>query len=158
MWSFMITCYIMMLSNFLIILLTGLMGYFKFTVWGAAHAPFAVFAIIVFILTETLVMFFFIATGKSIKQMISHDHRFIEYWEQTISVKKQVFPQIILTITLIGVVFIYGGVIDNNLASSWLHGPLFIIAFLQHTWSLVIKNRSFREQVNVAAEISKELE
>ena len=158
MWSFMITCYIMMLSNFLIILLTGLMGYFKFTVWGAAHAPFAVFAIIVFILTETLVMFFFIATGKSIKQMISHDHRFIEYWEQTIRVKKQVFPQIILTITLIGVVFIYGGVIDNNLASSWLHGPLFILAFLQHTWSLVIKNRSFREQVNIAAEISKKLE
>lgn len=158
MWSFMITCYIMMLSNFLIILLTGLMGYFKFTVWGAAHAPFAVFAIIVFILTETLVMFFFIATGKSIKQMISHDHRLIEYWEQTISVKKQVFPQIILTITLIGILFIHGGVIDNNLPFSWLHGPLFILAFLQHTWSLIIKNRSFRQQVTIAAEISKELE
>ena len=158
MWLFMIICYTMMVSNFLIILVTGLMGYFKFTVWGVTHAPFAIFAIIVFIFTETLVMFFFIATGKSIKQMISHDHRFIEYWEQTISVKKQVFPQIILTITLIGVVFIYGGVIDNNLASSWLHGPLFILAFLQHTWSLVIKNRSFREQVNIAAEISKKLE
>ena len=158
MWSFMITCYIMMLSNFLIILLTGLMGYFKFTVWGAAHAPFAVFAIIVFILTETLVMFFFIATGKSIKQMIRHDHRFIEYWEQTISVKKQVFPQIILTIILIGILFIHGGVIDNDLPFSWLHGPLFILAFLQHTWSLIIKNRSFRQQVNIAAEISKQLE
>ena len=158
MWSFMITCYIMMLSNFLIILLTGLMGYFKFTVWGAAHAPFAVFAIIVFILTETLVMFFFIATGKSIKQMISHDHRFIEYWEQTISIKKQVFPQIILTITLIGILFIHGGVIDNGLPFSWIHGPLFILAFLQHAWSLIIKNRSFRQQVTIAAEISKELE
>ena len=158
MWSFMITCYIMMLCNFLIILLTGFMGYFKFTVWGAAHAPFAVFAIIVFILTETLVMFFFIATGKSIKQMISHDHRFIEYWEQTISVKKQVFPQIILTITLIGILFIHGGVIDNGLPFSWLHGPLFILAFLQHTWSLIIKNRSFKQQVTIAAEISKELE
>ena len=158
MWSFMITCYIMMLSNFLIILLTGLMGYFKFTVWGAAHAPFAVFAIIVFILTETLVMFFFIATGKSIKQMISHDHRFIEYWEQTIRVKKQVFPQIILTITLIGILFIHGGVIDNGLPFSWLHGPLFILALLQHTWSLIIKNRSFKQQVTIAAEISKELE
>ena len=132
MWLFMIICYTMMVSNFLIILVTGLMGYFKFTVWGVTHAPFAIFAIIVFIFTETLVMFF--------------------------SVKKQVFPQIILTITLIGVVFIYGGVIDNNLASSWLHGPLFILAFLQHTWSLVIKNRSFREQVNIAAEISKKLE
>ena len=158
MWSFMITCYIMMLSNFLIILLTGLMGYFKFTVWGAAHAPFAVFAIIVFILTETLVMFFFIATGKSIKQMIRHDHRFIEYWEQTISVKKQVFPQIILTIILIGILFIHGGVIDNDLPFSWLHGPLFILAFLQHAWSLIIKNRSFRQQVTIAAEISKKLE
>ncbi len=158
MWSFMIMCYIMMLSNFLIILLTGLMGYFKFTVWGAAHAPFAVFAIIVFILTETLVMFFFIATGKSIKQMIRHDHRFIEYWEQTINVKKQVFPQIILTITLIGILFIHGGVIDNGLPFSWLHGPLFILAFLQHAWSLIIKNRSFRQQVTIAAEISKKLE
>ena len=74
MWSFMIMCYFLMLSNFLIILLTGLMGYFKFTVLGVAHAPFAVFAIIVFILTETLVMFFFIATGKSIKQMINNDN------------------------------------------------------------------------------------
>jgi len=70
MWLFMIICYIMMASNFLNILLTGLMGYFKFTVWGATHARFAIFTILVFILTETLVMFFFIATGKSIKQMI----------------------------------------------------------------------------------------
>ena len=157
MWLFMIICYIMMVSNFMIILVTGLMGYFKFTVWGVTHAPFAIFAIIVFIFTETLVMFFFVATGKSIKQMIQDRHRYSEYRERIKNVRKWVFPQIILTITLIGVVFIYGGVIDNNLASSWLHGPLFIIAFLQHTWSLVIKNRSFREQVNVAAEISKKL-
>jgi len=49
-------------------------------------------------------------------------------------------------------------VIDNDLPFSWLHGPLFILAFLQHTWSLIIKNRSFKQQVTIAAEISKELE
>ena len=158
MWLFMIICYIMMASNFLNILLTGLMGYFKFTVWGATHARFAIFTILVFILTETLVMFFFIATGKSIKQMIQDGRGDTKHWQRVKKVKKWVFPQIILTIILVGAVFIHGGVVDNNLALSWLHGPLFLLAFFQHIWSLVIKNRSFREQVNIAAEISKELE
>ena len=133
------------------------MGYFHFRIVSANHAQFALFTILIFIMTETLVMYFFIATGKSIKSLLKDHKNGKQLWKKIRFIKKEVFPHIMLTIVLIGGLFIHGGAVDNRLQIAWLHGPLFIIAILHHSWSLIVKNRSFRNQIEIVSEMSEEI-
>ena len=137
----MIVCYFLMVINYINLLLCGSMGYFHFRIVSANHAQFALFTILIFIMTETLVMYFFIATGKSIKSLLKDHKNGKQLWKKIRFIKKDVF--------------IHGGAVDNRLQIAWLHGPLFIIAILHHSWSLIVKNRSFRNQIEIVSEMSK---
>ena len=68
----------------------------------------------------------------------------------------KLFPHLMLTLILVGGVFIHGGAVDNHMPSAWLHGPLFLAAYGHHLWSLVIKNNAFKEQISIIAELEPE--
>ena len=153
----MIACYFLMVINYINLLLCGSMGYFHFRIFSANHTQFALFTILVFIMTETLVMYFFIATGKSIKSLLKDHKNGKQLWEKIRIIKNEVFPHIMLTLALIGGLFIHGGAVDNRLPIAWLHGPLFISAILHHSWSLIVKNRSFKNHIEIVSEMSKEI-
>lgn len=151
----MIICYFLMAINYINLLLCGAMGYLQFNISSANHSQFALFTILIFLMTETLVMYFFIATGKSIKSLLKdHEHGNI-LWEKIKLIKKDVFPHIMITIFLIGGLFIHGGAVDNKLPIAWLHGPLFIVAIFHHSWSLRVKNRSFRRQIEIVIQFTE---
>ena len=154
----MIICYFLMAINYINLLLCGSMGYFRFSIFSANHPQFALFTILIFITTETLVMYFFIATGKSIKLLLKDHDSGKQLWKKIKLIKKDVFPHIMITILLIGGLFIHGGAVDNRLPIAWLHGPLFIVAILHHSWSLIIKNRSFRKQIEIVSTMSEDIE
>jgi len=103
-------------------------------------------------------MYFFIATGKSIKLLLKDHDSGKQLWKKIKLIKKDVFPHIMITILLIGGLFIHGGAVDNRLPIAWLHGPLFIVAILHHSWSLIIKNRSFRKQIEIVSTMSEDIE
>ena len=54
---------------------------------------------------------------------------------------------------LVGGWFIHKGAVENNLPLSWLHGPLFILAYVHHLWLLILKNRFFKEQIDIISEL-----
>ena len=70
MYSFMVICYFLMVVNLFAITLCGLMGIYDISFFGATHAQFGLLAILLFVFTETIVMYFFIATAKSIKNIL----------------------------------------------------------------------------------------
>ena len=63
-----------MIINFINFTISGAMVFFDIQFFGANHAQFSLLAILVFVLTETIVMYFFIATGKSIKNILIETH------------------------------------------------------------------------------------
>jgi len=164
MYIFMISCYILMVFNLLNLILCGAMGYTTFFIFGANHAQFALFTILIFVLTETLVMYFFIATGKSMKSILSNqvDLNATQLWNKVKHIKKIVFPHIMITILIIGGLYIfYFGYIksamsNETLAYSWLQGPLYILGISHHIWSIKIKNDSFKMQIEIVSDMSKE--
>jgi len=158
MWIFMITCYVLMFVNGINLLITGLSGYFHFDVLGANHARFALFTILIFSITETVVMYFFITTGKGIKSAIESGLGDVALWDRERALKSKLFPQLMLTITLVATVFIHGGAVDNQMPTAWLHGYLFLAAFGHHLWTLKIKNDSFKEQLNIIEALEPEEE
>ena len=152
----MIICYLLMLINCINLTLVGLGGYLHFDVLGANHARFAIFMILIFIITETVVMYFFISTGKGIKNAIETGLGKKDLWKKERKLKMELFPHLMLTLILVGGVFIHGGVVDNNMPSAWLHGPLFLLAYGHHLWSLVIKNNAFKEQISIISQLETE--
>ena len=162
MYVFMITCYILMVINCFNLLLCGAMGFLGFNTFSANHAQFSLFSILIFILTETLVMYFFIATGKSIKTILSEQNhsKSGKIWEKIKSIKKIIFPQIMLTILLVGGTYIFyfgyikSSTINDGAPLSWVQVPLYCIAIAHHVWSLKIKNDSFKMQIDLVNEMS----
>ncbi|GIS39854.1 hypothetical protein Ct9H90mP12_0480 [bacterium] len=67
--------------------------------------------------------------------------------------KMILFPQLMLTIFLVGGWFIHIGAVENKISPPWLHALLFILAYTHHLWSLRIKNNSFKEQISIISEL-----
>jgi len=154
-----------MTFNLLNLILCGAMGYTTFFIFGANHAQFSLFTILIFVLTETLVMYFFIATGKSIKTiLIDQGHLNAEHlWNKVKHIKKIVFPHIMITILMIGTLYIFyfgyikSAISNENLTYSWLLGPLYVLGLIHHIWALKIKNDSFKMQIEIVSEMSKHI-
>ena len=149
----MIICYLLMCGNFINLTLTGLGGYFDFEVIGASHTRFAIFMILIFTITETVVMYFFITTGKAIKTAINDGLGEQKLLQREKTLKMKLFPQLMLTILLVGGWFIHIGAVENSVFTAPFHWPLFTIAYLHHWWSLIRKNDAFREQLAIISEL-----
>jgi len=149
----MIICYALMLVNLINLTLTGASGYWHFDILGANHTRFALFMILIFTITETVVMYFFISTGKAIKSAIESGLGKEELWKRERRLKMELFPQLMLTILLVGGWFIHIGAVENQISPKWVHDLIFALAFTHHLWSLNIKNNSFKEQLSIIAEL-----
>ena len=161
MYVFMISCYLLMVINFINFSISGAMVFFDIQFFGASHAQFSLLAILVFVLTETIVMYFFIATGKSIKNILieNNNSESEKLWEKIKLIKGMIFPQIMLTITIVGTlyVFYFGYVTSNsnaeNIKYAWISAPLFFVSYLHHIWTLKIKNDSFKMHIEIVGEL-----
>ena len=161
MYIFMISCYLLMIINFINFTISGAMVFFNIQFFGASHAQFSLLAILVFVLTETIVMYFFIATGKSIKNILieNNSSESERLWEKIKSIKGIIFPQIMLTITIVGTLYIFyfGYVSSNsnaeNIKYAWISTPLFFLGYLHHIWTLKVKNDSFKMQIDIVGEL-----
>ena len=74
MWFFMIMCYLFTALTLLMLLVSGLQGYFQFLIFKANHPAFALLTTIVYLFTETLIMFYFVGIGMSIKEFMLEKH------------------------------------------------------------------------------------
>jgi len=161
MYMFMLSCYLLMIINFINFTISGAMVFFDIQFFGANHAQFSLLAILVFVLTETIVMYFFIATGKSIKNILIENNSIEseKLWDKIKSIKGTIFPQIMLTITIVGTLYIFyfGYVASNsnaeNIKYTWISTPLFTIGYLHHIWTLKVKNDSFKMQIDIVGEL-----
>ena len=153
MYIFMISCYALMLANLINLILVGASGYWDFSILGASHTRFSLFMILIFTITETVVMYFFISTGKALKNAIESGFGKAELWTRERKLKMNLFPQLMLTILLVGGWVIHIGAVENQMLTAPLHGPLFVLAFIHHIWTLKIKNNAFKEQLDILSKL-----
>ena len=71
--------------------------------------------ILIFTITETVVMYFFISTGAAIKTAITEGLGEDFIWARERKLKMVLFPQLMLTILFIGGWFIHIGAVENNM-------------------------------------------
>ena len=150
----MFACYLLTLVSVVLLVATGFQGYLHFQVMGLNHPSFALFTMIIYLFTETLVMFFFVGTGISIKEYVKEQEKDPEFYAHAKSIKRTLYTPMMLNIVLVMTVFIIGGGVDTHVIPGWLHGALFIIAFLHFIKSIYIQHRCFKANTKIILTMS----
>ena len=154
MWGLMIICYLFMAVTFMLLTLTGLQGYFQFPIIKAHHPQFALLSAIFYMLTETLIMFYFIGFGTAIKKTLQTIDINTNIYEKVKKVKMKLFPHLTLNMILIGAVFILGGAVQTGRIGIWVHGMLFDLAFIHLIYTTLLEHRGFKENVALINELA----
>jgi hypothetical protein len=154
MWFFMITCYVLSALTFILLFVNGLQGYFDFAILKAPHATFALLTIILYYFTETLVIFFFVGVGVSIRDFVIERKLNSDYHKRSIAIKRKVYPPLLLNMLLVAVLFISGGAVDTRRWPGWVHGGLFYICLAHFIYAFWIQHRSFRETTRIVMDMS----
>ncbi|HEX8170117.1 MAG TPA: hypothetical protein VF824_06225 [Thermoanaerobaculia bacterium] len=121
---------------------TIVMGLNASPVHAANHILIALVTVIVGLFSQTMTMFFFIGTGKELKEKSEQDPLVVQ---QTRAFKSRVFPAAMWAITAIMVTFIMGGGVALGKTPRWLHDALAAVSLLLFARAYWIEIRAMTE-------------
>src|SRR5260221_7891130 len=101
---------------------TAVMGYTAAPGHLAHHIFFALGTVVLGLFSQSMTMFFFIGTGKEIKDAAKND---AEVVQRTKAFKTKVFPTAMYAMAALMVTFIMGGGVASGKTPHWLHIALF---------------------------------
>jgi hypothetical protein len=105
------------------IIATGILGFTAAPGHVATHIFCALATAIVGLFSQSMTMFFFIGTGKEIKEAANNDAEIVQ---RTKAFKAKVFPTATYSMLVLMVTFIMGGGVASGKTPHWLHLALFI--------------------------------
>ena len=149
----MIVSYLCIAITTMLLLISGMQGYFQFIVLQASHPQFALLATVFYMFTETLVMFYFIGSGTAIKKTIASLNIKTDGYEKVKKTKMLLFPHLTMNMVFVGLVFILGGAVQTGSVAGWIHGLLFDFAFFHFLYTTVLQHRGFKENVDIIGKL-----
>lgn len=154
MWFFMNTCYGLSFLTF-ILLLTGLaQSVLHFPVLKAGHLTFMLLTSIIYLFTETLIIFFFVGTGVSIKEYTQTHKLDPTYHKRSLGIKFRVYPPLLLNILLMIIIFILVGAVDTYRVPAVVYQTLFVAALLHFSKVKMIQHRCFRDNTRIILDMA----
>jgi len=154
MWFFMITCYVMSVITFTALILAFVQSFLNFHIFHASHVTFIIFTSILYAFTETLVIFFFVGTGVSVKEYMLKHKITADYHKRSIKIKRIVYPPLMLNLLLMVIVFILVGAVDTHRIPAWPYQLLFLYCIVDYIKIKIIQNGCFRENTKIILEMS----
>ena len=153
----MIISYILMILSFTFLLLNGLQGFFGFSIYKANHIAFAFFSTILYMFTQTLIMFYFIGAGKKIKETIIENNLKKETYKEVIELKRRLFTPLTLNMLFVGIAFILGGAVHTSGINKLWHSGFFILSIIHYLKVIIIQHNSFIENNKTLLKVGEEL-
>src|SRR6185295_9226864 len=106
---------------------------------------FIILTSVIYLFTETLVIFFFVGTGVSVKEYV-HSHKLSnDYHKKSIKVKFKLYPPLLLNMLLMIILFILVGAVDTGHVAKWFYQLLFTACLIHFIFVKKIQNDCFRE-------------
>ena len=139
------TCYAMSLLTFMMLLLAFLQNFLHFLVFRANEVTFIILTSIVYLFAETLVIFFFVGTGVSVKEY-SLEHKLKpDYHRQSIAIKRRVYPPLLFNILFMITLFVLIGAVDTGRLSVGIFRIYFLFCLGHFCYAKKIQHDCFKE-------------
>jgi amino acid transporter len=116
---------------------TMVMGFLASPVHAAEHIIIAFTTTIIGLFSQSMTMFFFIGTGKEIKDKVKGDADEPAVVQRTRQFKSKTFPAAMYAMGALMITFIMGGGVASGQTPRWLHDVLSfgtLILFLRAYW------------------------
>ncbi len=149
--------YFLMLTSFIGIVIWGIIEYLSIHFLSMNHIQFSLVISIYYMFTQTLIMFYFIATGKNIKKFIIDNKLNIDNYNKIMRMKMKLFPHIMINMVSIGTLFIIGGAIYSDIISKEQYMLLFIGSITHYAYLLAVQHGCFKENTELVIELNKSL-
>ncbi len=154
MWFFMNTCYGLSLFTLVLLLIGLAQSFVHFPVFKAGHLTFMLLTSIVYLLTETLIIFFFVGTGVSIKEYTQTHQLSPEYHRRSLAIKYRVYPPLLLNILLMMIVFVLVGAADTHRLPVGVYQLIFMGTLIHFLKTKITVHRSFRDNTRIILDMA----
>ena len=141
----MLLSYFLMILSLILLIINGAQGYLQFKIYNASHIQFAFIATIFYMFAQSWIMFYFIGSGKTIKETILKHKLEKNLYQKVINSKRKLFPHLTLNILLIGTVFVIGGGVQTKVISGTTHGWLFISSIVHLLYLIKLEHEGFKD-------------
>lgn len=150
----MISCYIFSALTFLMLIIAFLQSIFNFHIFQANHVTFIILTCIVYSFTETLIIFFFVGTGVSIKEY-SIDHKLgDDYRKRSLSVKRKIYPPLMLNMLFMIILFVMVGAVDTRRMPALLYELFFLFCIADYARIKIGQNSCFKDNTKIILDMS----
>lgn len=150
----MYSCYGATLLTILCLIMGLIQSFSGFSIGKADHVTFMILTSIIYAFTETLVIFFFVGTGVSVRDY-THEHQLSPVFHQrSIAVKRKVYPPLMLNMLLMIILFVLVGAVDTHRLPKWIYQTLFVGCLVDYLRIKIIQNECFRDNTAIILEMS----
>ena len=151
----MIICYFLMLVSFVLMTITGLQGLLQFTLFSTTYQQFALFATILYMFSQTLIMFYFIGSGTAIKKEINNSDIGMSIYEKVKKTKMILFPHLTLNMLIMGIAVILIGAVDTGASTNYIQSTTFILGYFHFLYTIKVQHVGFKENIDVIIELAE---
>ena len=149
-------CYFLNLLTILLTIITMFQGYIPFSILKANHVGMALLTMIIYMFTQTLIIFFFTGMGVNIRDYVKLKKLSSSFYEENKKIKFILFVPLMNNIFFFILLCISGGAIHRNLIPPFVHGLLFW-GWLVHYFSVLGKEISaFQSTVRTVVLMTKD--
>ena len=154
MWFFMILSYVMVFISGIGLLLIGINHYINF--WAQNHITLDLLVSIIFIASQTLVMFFFVGTGVNVREYLeSHEELGDDLYHQMFAIKRKLYPPtMMVTILFMAMVIIDGAFFIGKVSEWWFH-ILYLLTLYYYFKATIVQHHSFKDSTNIVITMTK---
>tara|TARA_B100001750_G_C15069575_1_gene380453 strand:- start:24 stop:491 length:468 start_codon:yes stop_codon:yes gene_type:complete len=149
----MLLSYFLMIISFVLLSINGAQGYLNFKIYNASHIQFAFISTIFYMFTESWIMFYFIGSGKTIKETILTYKLDKSIYDDVIASKRKLFPHITINVLLIGTVFVIGGGVHTKAISVMTHGLLFFVGIFHFMYLIYLQHYYFKDTARILSHL-----
>lgn len=142
------TCYLMSLITLSMLVLAFFQNLFQFQIFQANEVTFIILLSIVYLFTESLIIFFFVGTGVSVKEYTQAHNLRPDYHRQSIAIKRKVYPPQLLNMLFMMILFVLVGAVDTGHVPVWIYRLYFMFCFWHFLVAKKIQHESFRENTH----------
>lgn len=119
----------------------------------AQHIFFALATVVLGLFSQSMTMFFFIGTGKEIKDAADQDAGVVQ---KTKAFKAKVFPAATYAMLILMVTFIMGGGVASGKTPRWLHLTLTIASVVLYARAYWVQLQAMNENASLMERYLKE--
>lgn len=153
MYIFMYLIYIMSLTSLVGLTLVGLDGFLHRGFFGMGHPSLALLVSVIFLATETLVMFFFVGTGVSVKEYVRDHDADPDFHRRSVAIKRVLYPPTLNVTLVVMMTFVTGGAVDRHLISHWWHLAGWLASMWLFLRALKVQHRALRDNTAIILEM-----